>query len=942
MPFLSFASPFVLTALLTLPAIWWWLRVTPPPPQRIPFPPLRLLLDLVPQQPKAAHTPWWLLLLRLMIAASLILAASGPLLQREEIPASGTGPLLLLFDNSFAAAPDWRERQALAETFARTAARDGQAIMLLALADPPEKPHPSGLDETLRRIRALAPRATQAGRMSHWPVLETLLATTPPSRLVWIGDGLEGEGGKAFLQNLDSARHSASQGSFPVLWYRPENPDILALRSYRNETSGMEVSLVRSQHVGVHSGELRALDPRGLVLGELPFTFAPGQQDLKRLFDVPLDIRNAIARIAMSDMPHAGAVLLLDSRSQRRRVGIIDAGNPDAAQPLLSSSFYLARALKPYAELREARGANREAIAKLINEQVSVLLLADIGTLEPEAVILLDDFLEKGGIVIRFANEKLAANEEGSGEEFVPVRLRRGARSVGGALSWETPKRLAPFSPQSPFQDIVLPSDVTVQRQILAEPEATLAGSVWASLEDGTPLVTAARRKQGWLVLFHVTADPSWSNIPLSGLWPDMLRVLVSLSIAQGRNRMALDEPLAPRLILDGYGSLVPPPANIRPLPVPFPTLASPEHPAGFYGSPEIGLALNVLDKENRLIVQEPGPLSAQIRSLSRLPGVDLRALFLLMALLLFFIDSVVMLHFAGYGFARRSFIGRGFIGRGTVKPVFLILCAAHFLFTGSAQAQGKQALPTPRIEAALVTRLAFIRTGNGELDRVSHAGLLGLSQALAMRTALEPGEPIGIDPLHDELAFFPLLYWPISSETPPLAREALRRLEAYMKNGGTLLIDTRDAASQNPGDPPPQETRLLRDMLRGLDIPALEPLPSDHVLTKTFYILTTLSGRYDSATVWVEAAPLHEKNGSNRPARAGDNVSPFILTGNDLAAAWAVDAYGEPLYPLARDTPRQRELALRSGINIVLYALTGNYKADQVHVPALLERLGQ
>ena len=60
------------------------------------------------------------------------------------------------------------------------------------------------------------------------------------------------------------------------------------------------------------------------------------------------------------------------------------------------------------------------------------------------------------------------------------------------------------------------------------------------------------------------------------------------------------------------------------------------------------------------------------------------------------------------------------------------------------------------------------------------------------------------------------------------------------------------------------------------------------------------------------------------------------------LAAAWAVGRRGEALYPVVGNDPRQREMALRGGVNIVMYALTGNYKADQVHVPALLERLGQ
>ncbi len=84
------------------------------------------------------------------------------------------------------------------------------------------------------------------------------------------------------------------------------------------------------------------------------------------------------------------------------------------------------------------------------------------------------------------------------------------------------------------------------------------------------------------------------------------------------------------------------------------------------------------------------------------------------------------------------------------------------------------------------------------------------------------------------------------------------------------------------------------------------------------------------------------EKAGETRRARRSDGVSSILVTPNDLAAAWAIDDRNRPLYPTVPGGESQREMAFRTGINIVMYALTGNYKADQVHVPALLERLGQ
>jgi hypothetical protein len=128
--------------------------------------------------------------------------------------------------------------------------------------------------------------------------------------------------------------------------------------------------------------------------------------------------------------------------------------------------------------------------------------------------------------------------------------------------------------------------------------------------------------------------------------------------------------------------------------------------------------------------------------------------------------------------------------------------------------------------------------------------------------------------------------------------------------------------------------------LLAGVDLPQLEPVPRDHVVTKTFYLLDGFVGRTDMGQTWIEALPPPDPNDRARPVRASDSVSPIIVASNDLAGAWAVDDSGQPLYPLVPGGVRQREMALRGGVNLVMYALTGNYKADQVHAKDLLERL--
>jgi hypothetical protein len=230
----------------------------------------------------------------------------------------------------------------------------------------------------------------------------------------------------------------------------------------------------------------------------------------------------------------------------------------------------------------------------------------------------------------------------------------------------------------------------------------------------------------------------------------------------------------------------------------------------------------------------------------------------------------------------------------------------------------------------ALATRLGYIATGDPQLDGVSRAGLEGLSEYVNRRTAASLVEPDAVQPGKTDLSFYPLLYWPINADAQPLASDETTALNEYMSRGGIILIDTRDSGSGS-GFAPGTESALQR-VARGLVIPPLAPLTTEHVLARAFYLLQDFPGRYTGETVWVQ----------RDQDRTNDSVSPVIIGGNDWAAAWAIDDSGRNPYAVIPGGARQRTIAYRFGVNLVMYALTGNYKGDQVHVPAILQRLGQ
>jgi len=929
---LTFAEPLLLLGLLSLPVLWWLLRVMPPRPRRIEFPPTRLLFDIAPKEETPSRTPWWLTALRLAAAALVIMAAAGPIWNPRTGLGGSRAPLVILLDDGWSAASSWDTRIKAADELIANADNDRRGVALLPLSEPARDMTLMPAGAARVALRQLAPKPYSVERVETLPALERFLKATGDSEIAWLSDGIDTGRGTEFLESLGK---TVGERILTIFEGGASTP--LALVAAENAAAKMIVKVLRTD-TGVATGTVRAIDAKGSPIGEARYAFAPQEREAEAAFDLPVELRNDIARLEISGERSAGAVQLLDKRWRRRAIGVVSGATSDTAQPLLASTFYLARALSPFADVRLGdRGAPQQVITQFLDQRLPMIVLADVGTLSPEIRERLGAWIDRGGVLVRFAGPRLAQADD----DLVPVRLRRGGRSLGGSLTWEKPQHLASFAADGPFAGLQVPKDITVSRQVLAEPDAVLATRSWASLEDGTPLVTGEHRGKGVVSLFHVGADSRWSDLPMSGSFVEMLRRLVDMSgytstPGAGVATEAGVELVAPLRTLDGFGAFGPPPSTAKPMPADYRDRATPDHPPGFYGSAESPIAVNTLANADRIAPLDTSSLRARRATYTNAEPRDLRGILLSSSLALFLIDAVIV-----------AMLGAGIAG-------LLRRRAATALLAFGIAMTAIMAVPSPlraetnddfAIKAVSQTRLAYVVTGNADVDAIVKSGMAGLTLFLAQRTALEAGDPVGIDPARDELAFFPLIYWPIVPGAPKPPRDAINRIDAYMKQGGTVVFDTRDAI-EAPGDNSASQTpgmQSLREILSSLDVPEIEPVPREHVLTKTFYLLRDFPGRYNSGQTWVETLPREDDDeAASRPARGGDGVSPIIITSNDLAGAWAMRPDGQPMLPLTPGEPRQREFAFRAGVNIVMYTLTGNYKADQVHVPALIERLGQ
>ncbi len=752
----------------------------------------------------------------------------------------------------------------------------------------------------------------------------------PKPRIVWISDGLAQGEADAFARSLKSAEEKGAQVEVLLDEHAPT-----ALAAPANDSATLTVDALRASASGPAGATVAAYDSKGQIIGKANVDFGAALRAKAKL-DLPVELRNDVALMRIEGENSAGAVALLDARSKVRRVALIGGAALDEAQPLLSPVYYLDKALAPFAQVREARPGAVDPIQSLLAERPNVVALADVGLAPGETYDALAKFVDEGGTLIRFAGPRLA----NAADELLPVRLRRNGRVLGGAMSWETPKSLAEFDAASPFYGLPASKDVSVQRQVLAEPDPGLVQKSWARLSDGTPLVTAEKRGKGVIVLFHVNADTSWSNLPISGLFVEMLKRICAMSGESaplpGDDESATTSDqrvLAPMKALDGFGVLAAPGPSAQAIPAHFEGPASAEHPPGLYGAGDAFVALQTLRAGDEISSFDFAGAGLKASELEAGTPLDFRGPLLAAALVAFIVDAIAVLVLSGKLRLRPL---------ATAASALLILSMPLHPRDARAETDAKPVLTQRDKEAALTTRLAYVVSGDPKIDDVSNLGLEALSKALSLRTSFSPGDPVGVDPAKDELAFYPMLYWPIVASAPQPSGKTVAKVAAYMKQGGTIVFDTRDAINQRPGDAPTPETLWLRELTKGLDIPELEVVPRDHVITKTFYLLDNFVGRYASGETWVEALPPEPKEESARPVRATDSVSAIVITSNDLASAWAQDRRGQPLFPLTPGGARQRELALRGGVNLVMYTLTGNYKSDQVHVRDLLERLGQ
>lgn len=908
---LTFMQPLLLSGLLTLPLLWWVLRITPPAPKTVFFPATRFLTGLISDQNTPSASPWWILLLRLLICALIIIALARPVTNPAK-PLDVSSDVRIFIDNDWASAQVWDLQINAAKDIIAQADRSGRSVYILPSISSENKTvtqhGPMPADQALSVLSGLTPYPWSA---RYGKITEFLRGNVPSDDIhtIWLSHGLRNKGTSSLIDRLKQ------QGSLHIVRPSAENTPLL-LRPYqgkpaRNEkASDVRISVEGMRGARNVSATVQVRGQNGTIIDAKTQVLTPDKPVGHISFDKINADDHMITGYSIAGRKGAGAHFVLSSQKKKPSVGIVAPVTDDSAAPLTQAEYFLKRALFPYSHIETG------TLSDLLGSNLSVIILPDVANMPSETLNALEKWVNDGGLLLRFAGTNMAASRQ---HVLTPVRLRSGERALSGSLSWEEPQTIAAFNEDSPLFGLDIPSDISINQQILAEPSIDDHAEIWAQLTDGTPFITASRKENGRIVLIHTTANADWSDFALSGLYLQTLKRIIGMAgqkhTVSSKNSYASLDPI---MVMDGFGNMITPPVSVLPLPVQDikNALPSRSHPPGIYGKGAMRYALNIGDHLPAL-QNAPSDINVSTDFYNRDYETDTSPFFLYCAFILFLLDWIIMMFIAGH---IRSFLRR------TALPLIMLFCC---IFTGAAHADQQR-----DIQYANGLYLAYIETGDPSVDTVTQRGLEILSDVLARRTSVEPEGVVALNPETGTLSFFPLIYWSIVEGQKPYSAKAMENIQNYLSQGGTILFDTRDQnQSTNRDALNTSHAAVLRAITTNLNIPALSPIPDDHVLGRSFYLLDTYPGRYNSGTLWIE----------EHSAAGRDNVSSVLIGGNDWATSWADAKSASPMNRHSRSYgAKQKEMSLRFGVNLVMYVLTGNYKADQVHIPHILERLGR
>ena len=894
---ISFANPYAFWVLFSLPIIFWVIKSLPPSPASFNFSSLYLLRAIKTESIVKNKCPIWLLIFRILLIMFLIIYFAKPFLNHNKVEQAKEN-YVVYANLGWSTAAQWNkykntiknimlESEKLNKNFSLVNNFDNQNKNIIKF---------KSINDLSSYLDKVTPNPWQSQRKNIINELSKINYNNK-TRYFYIFSVFDFYSDENFDENI-------------LINIQKQFPD-LEIINLIDSIKVLEKPLVKKENINIIVKRYGALPENTFVITATSFDeqillkkeyqFKKNENIIYINEKFPISVINQIKKIDILGERHAASTFYFDDFNKKKVIGILSDGKNYKENPLLSPVYYIKKALNKDNKIII------NDLANLLLSNVDILIFPDAGTFEEEKSGILDSWINNGGLLIRFAGPKLAS----SSTRFITSENKiKKIRLLGGQLSWNNDLKIKEFSKDSIFKDLIIPKDVTIKKQLLLNFSEEKNINILASLKDDTPLVSLKEMGRGNILLFHFTANNTWSDIPITPLFEDFLSRACLLH--QKKKNSSLNQ-VTIKSYINGFGEIEDTnkivqfrdSLSLRN------SIPSKDIFPGIYENNQLSVALNLSgnlrlnhfeNKSSKQIITT-NDFSKNLKDISKVFLYLFLGFALLDILASIFIQNDVKFY-------------RFFKNKIKVFSVFTFLILSI--------------LPDDLIANDFInyTYLAYVKSIDKNKNESSFRGLQTLSKVLERRTSVLIKGVAGIDIEVDDVYHFPFIYWPMSNDFKNLSSKAKRKIKDYFNTGGVILFDGYLLLDKQPLNT--YKLKKIVSYFKEITSNELVLINKNHTLSKSFYLLNNFPGRWNKKILLVD----------NSNMNVNDGVSNIILGFNDWASAWALDSNNYPLFPVVPGGEKQRELAYRVGINIVMYSLTGNYKNDQVHSKSILNRL--
>ncbi len=880
-----------------MPIIFFIIKYYPPRPAEKNFSSLYLFTDITIKKNTKSKFPLWLLIFRLILCFLIILFFSDPYLTKGSDKKSNFKNYTIISDNNWSISNNWQYYKSIIKEIVLEAESNNKEVHFY-LSTLSEKLTPTifnTYNEAIDFINNNPPSPIQTSRKNINEILKKN-NFFKSSKTFFI------------FSNFDSATEESQKETLNII--KENNPSIEIINPVKKITffekvvinhESFELKVSRKGIYTDNSFSIQAIGKNKRILFEKKFYFEDASNEYKVLESLPAATINQIFKIKILDENHAGAYFYLDDFKKRVSVGIFSENNSALEKPLLSSTYYLKKSLG------KSHSISVASIKKLLDNQKSIIFLPSYSKLIKSDHRKLEEWVKAGGVLVRFSDKSLVSKRS---LYFDQKLYYQSVRNIAKDFSLNAKLNINAFKDNTILSNLEIPLDLQFKKQLIIDSFESDVTTL-ASLEDQSPLITMKNIGSGKVILFHVTSNNEWSNLPLSSLFSDIIsRLLLIPKFKVNSN----NQEMTMKQKINSFGELIDPLKNYSFVnqsksSINYPSI---QVPVGIYENENLSIALNLAGNLNTESFYGEVNENILIKNSYEKSVFKLKNLILITLFIMFLIDMIINL------MLKKNFLFKKAFKKSSIIALFLLFFIVTFNINNLQANENYNKI-----------FLAYVKTEDALLNQIAFKGLESLRKYLIERTSVNPKGVKEVDILRDKIFYFPLLYWQVVEEIPDFNEEIINKINNYLVSGGIIIFDLVNLSNTSISL---EESRLneLKVLFSELGVNNLKQIDSNHTLVKSYYLLDTFPGRFDRKVLLIDTDNLDNKDG----------VSSVIVGLNHWVGAWAKDKNNYPLYQAVPGGERQREISFRFGINLIMYALTGNYKSDQIHNKSILQRL--